>query len=151
MVVGAPPIGHDVARFEQRSWRGEHGSGGRGRHHQPHGPRLCQALDERGQAGRARSPLLDKLLHRFRMAIINDALMAGPHESRRHIGTHSTKTEHAKLHWRAPSIDAWLLCLAGPARKIRATARITAKLMRTSTARLPVDSSWSYSATSRAV
>jgi hypothetical protein len=36
------------------------------------------------------------------MAIVNHALMAGLHESYRHIGTHSTKTNHANLHLGSP-------------------------------------------------
>src|SRR5580700_2368936 len=36
------------------------------------------------------------------MAIINDAFVAGLHEPHRHIGAHSTKTDHAKLHLRSP-------------------------------------------------
>jgi hypothetical protein len=36
------------------------------------------------------------------MAIVNHAFMAGLHESYRHIGTHSTKTNHANLHLRSP-------------------------------------------------
>src|SRR5262249_54899851 len=106
MIEGIAAVDHCVARIEQRCQQAEQGINRCGRHHHPNGTRFCEPLHKTRQIRRALSSLFNQRAHQLRMAIVNDAFMTSVHESHRHIGTHSTKTDHAKLHLLSPTSEA---------------------------------------------
>src|SRR5262249_51161884 len=105
MIIRISAVDDNVARLKKRRQGGKHGIDCCGWHHQPHGARLCEVLYKCRQVGRAfRSPF-DQVLDRLRVAVIDDTFMAPLHEADRHIGTHSTKTDYAKLHLTSPTSE----------------------------------------------
>jgi len=76
------------------------------RHHQPERPRLGEFLDEIGQRRGTSRFLLNQLCDHFRGHVEDDAFMSCFEKAPHHIGAHSPKSNHSKLHYRVPFFRA---------------------------------------------
>src|SRR5258705_1542601 len=97
-VVRVAAVDEDVVLAEFGSEIGDGGVNDGGGNHQPDGPRLLKFADEVVDGRGAGGAFTNKLLHRFRAAVVDDALMAIFLEAPHHVGAHSAQSDHAELH-----------------------------------------------------
>ncbi len=100
-VIGVAAVDEDVSRLKRRQNVGDgliyHGR----RDHQPQRPGLLKLGHQIRKRGASRRLLLHQLVDRFWRPVEHDALMPSLEEAPHHVRSHSSKTNHSKLHSRS--------------------------------------------------
>ena len=97
-VVGIAAVDQDVARFEGRQDVGDGFVNDGCRHHQPHGTRLLQLLDEIGERRGADGILSGQFADGHGRHIEDHAVVAVLQQPPHHVGAHAAETDHPELH-----------------------------------------------------
>ena len=98
VVVGVAAIDDHVVAFEQRDEGLQRRIDHRRRHHHPDRARRFQLTREVFERCRPDRPFFDDCLHGFRLEVVNDALVAGPHKTPHHVASHPAQSDHAQFH-----------------------------------------------------
>src|SRR5689334_18787902 len=77
----------------------------RGRNHQPDRARRLELRDKTAERRIAGCTLVDKRLHGFRIAIVNNTLVTAAQQASHHVGAHAAEPNHSDLHEKAPLLS----------------------------------------------
>ena len=98
MVVGVAAVDDDVLGFEEWDEGLQRRIDCSRRHHQPDGTGLFQLAGKVFESGRPGRPFFGERLYGVCLGVKNDAMVAGPHKTPHHIGSHPPQSDHAQFH-----------------------------------------------------
>ncbi len=106
-IVRIAPVDESIAGLEVSCQVGDGFVHACRRDHQPDRARPFQLAHEILQVGGACRLFLNELFHGLRRHIEDHAVVASPEEPPRHVGAHSSKADHSKLHDVIPRLERY--------------------------------------------